>query len=43
MRDANTAVSSANAAFVVNLVVGRSAVCVRYNIGPRTLPHSTPE
>jgi hypothetical protein len=38
---ANTAVSSANVAVVDSVEVGRSAVCSRYNNGPRTLPWHT--
>jgi hypothetical protein len=39
---ANTAVSSANVAFVDSVEVGRSAVYSRYNSGPRTLAWGTP-
>jgi hypothetical protein len=39
---ARTAVSSANVAMVVAGEVGRSAVYMRYNNGPRTLPWGTP-
>jgi hypothetical protein len=39
---ARTAVSSANVAMVVVGEVGRSAVYMRYNNGPRTLPWGTP-
>jgi hypothetical protein len=39
---ARRAVSSANVAMVVVGEVGRSAVYMRYNNGPRTLPGGTP-
>jgi len=41
--EANTAVSSANVAVIVSLIVGRSAVNSRYNSGPSTLPWGTPD
>jgi hypothetical protein len=40
---ASIAVSSANVTTVVLVVVGRSAVYIRYSKGPRTLPCGTPE
>jgi hypothetical protein len=39
---ARMAVSSANVTIVVVGEVGRSAVYMRYNNGPRTLPWGTP-
>jgi hypothetical protein len=41
--EAKIAVSSAYVATVVVLVVSRSAVYKRYNIGPSTVPWGTPE
>jgi hypothetical protein len=37
----NTVVSSENAIVVDSAEVARSAVCSRYNNGPRTLPWGT--
>jgi hypothetical protein len=39
---ASTAVSLAKVAVVDSAEVGRSAVYIRYNNGPRTLPWGTP-
>jgi hypothetical protein len=40
---ARRAVSPANVAIVVLLIVGKSAVYSRYNNGPSTLPRGTPD
>lgn len=41
LSDANRVVSSAKVAIVVKDDTGKSAVKIRYNIGPRTIPCGT--